>query len=86
MKFTTAIIAAAVGVSAAPATQQATGPTYYLIRHAEKNGDGTISSQGMKREQCLVNLFGKGSSYNIQHIFTQDPHPGGKVEPLLTIV
>lgn len=61
--------------SAAPATSS--GPEFYLIRHAEKNPDGTISAQGKQREQCLVKLFGKGSKYNIQHIMTQNPYPGG---------
>lgn len=52
-------------------------PVYYLIRHAEKNTDGTISIQGQQREQCLVKLFGKSSKYNIQHIMVQTPYPGG---------
>ncbi|KAF5131404.1 hypothetical protein E5D57_007759 [Metarhizium anisopliae] len=52
-------------------------PVYYLIRHAEKNADGTVSVQGQQREQCLVKLFGKSSKYNIQHIMVQTPYPGG---------
>lgn len=92
MKFTT-ILAVAGLTAAVPIADldiertgiQANGenaadgvPEYFLIRHAEKNSDGTISSQGMDREQCLVKLFGKDSQYNIQHIMVQNPHTGGK--------
>lgn len=62
--------------SLASAVPSAAGPQFYLIRHAEKNSDGTISARGKQREQCLVNLFGKGSKYNIQHIMVQNVHPG----------
>ncbi|KAK9439858.1 hypothetical protein VB005_04473 [Metarhizium brunneum] len=55
-------------------------PVYYLIRHAEKNADGTVSVQGQQREQCLVKLFGKSSKYNIQHIMVQTPYPGDTAE------
>ncbi|KAJ6787266.1 hypothetical protein PWT90_05859 [Aphanocladium album] len=58
------------------ATASQDSPTFYLIRHAEKNEDGTISARGMEREQCLVKLFGKDSKYNIQHIMVQTPHAG----------
>lgn len=68
--------------SAAPAS--GSGPEFYLIRHAEKNSDGTISAQGKRREQCLVKLFGKGSKYNIQHIMTQNPYPNGAYSRLHT--
>lgn len=53
MKFVSIVAtAAAIGSVAAAPTAPATGvPEYYLIRHAEKNSDGTISSQGMQRKQ-----------------------------------
>ncbi|PHH90508.1 hypothetical protein CDD83_3472 [Cordyceps sp. RAO-2017] len=51
-------------------------PSFFLIRHAEKNQDGTISAQGMQREQCLVKVFGRDSKYDIRHIMVQTPHPG----------
>lgn len=51
-------------------------PEYFLIRHAEKNPDGTISALGRLREQCLVKVFGKSSAFNIKHIMVQTPHPG----------
>ena len=70
-----ALAALAAVAPAAPASSS--GPEFYLIRHAEKNSDGTISAQGKEREQCLVKLFGKGSKYHIQHIMTQNPYPGG---------
>lgn len=73
MKFTAPIIAA-LAATVAVAEQV---PEYFLIRHAEKNPDGTISTQGQRREQCLVKVFGKNSAYNIQHIMVQTPYPGG---------
>ncbi|EFY87131.1 phosphoglycerate mutase family protein, putative [Metarhizium acridum CQMa 102] len=57
-----------------------TVPVYYLIRHAEKNADGTISAQGRQREQCLVKLFSRNSKYNIQHIMVQTPYPGDSAQ------
>ncbi|CEJ92063.1 hypothetical protein VHEMI07741 [[Torrubiella] hemipterigena] len=87
MMFTNTIVAISAVCSVAMASPMATvdkaadSPTFYLIRHAEKNSDGTISSRGMQREQCLVKLFGKDSKYNIQHIMVQTPHSGGKSIP-----
>ena len=60
------------------ASAAAAHPDIFLIRHAEKNRDGTISAQGMKREQCLIDVFGRDSQYNIQKIITPNPHPGSK--------
>ncbi|OAA70080.1 hypothetical protein LEL_09896 [Akanthomyces lecanii RCEF 1005] len=51
-------------------------PNIFLIRHGEKNHDGTISAKGMEREQCLVDLFGRDSRFDIQKIIVQNPHPG----------
>ena len=79
MKFLNAL--ALTGLAAAAPLEQAAQdgvPEYYLIRHAEKNRDGTLSSRGLKRAQCLINVFGKDSKYNIQHIMVQTPHPGSK--------
>lgn len=84
MKFTALVaIAASVGIAAAapadvPAEEVAAdaAPEFFLIRHAEKNSDGTISTMGMKRAQCLIKVFGKDSRYNIQHIMVQTPHSG----------
>ncbi|XWX01629.1 hypothetical protein V2A60_009657 [Cordyceps javanica] len=61
------------------ASAAAAHPDIFLIRHAEKNRDGTISAQGMKREQCLIDVFGRDSQYNIQKIITPNPHPGSNV-------
>lgn len=74
MKFSTLIGATLAAGAAAQ-------PNIFLIRHAEKNSDGTISAQGMKREQCLVNVFGRDSDFNIQKIIVQNPHSGGKAAP-----
>lgn len=70
MKFSTL-------VGAALAAGAVAHPNIYLIRHAEKNEDGTISAKGMKREQCLINVFGRHGQYNIQKIIVQNPYPGG---------
>lgn len=52
-------------------------PTVYLIRHGEKPviGDG-LSAQGLQRAQCLRNVFGARSGYNIGHIMAQAPGNG----------
>lgn len=72
MKFSTLATAALSLASTAVAQSN-----IYLIRHAEKNDDGTISAQGKQREQCLINVFGAQSSYNIQKIIVQNPYDGG---------
>lgn len=70
MKFSAVVASVfAVGVAAKP--------TIYLIRHAEKNHDGTISARGKEREQCLIDVFGRNSNYNIQKIIAQNVYPGG---------
>ena len=85
MKFTALVtIAAGVGLAAAvpadvPGEAAAdAAPEFFLIRHAEKNSDGTISTKGMKRAECLINVFGRDSKYNIQHIMVQTPHSGSQ--------
>lgn len=89
MKFTLALaFAQAAAVIATPVAEaKSSKPTFYLIRHAEKNPDGTISAQGKKREQCLINVFSRDSGYNIQHIMVQTPHAGSKfATPILRAV
>lgn len=50
-------------------------PTVYLIRHGEKPSDGGngLNAQGLERAQCLREVFGKNSEYNITHIMAQTP-------------
>jgi hypothetical protein len=46
-------------------------PTIYIIRHGEKpanKNDHGLTLDGIKRAQCLRNVFGEGSGYNIGHI------------------
>ncbi|CEJ93509.1 hypothetical protein VHEMI09091 [[Torrubiella] hemipterigena] len=78
MQLSTLIITASsiIASTAAANTAKADGPNFYLIRHAEKNPDGTISAAGLKREQCLITVFGESSKYNITRIMTQTPYPG----------
>ena len=47
--------------------------TVYLIRHGEKPADGGVglSSAGEDRAQCLRNVFGASSSYNIGYVLTR---------------
>lgn len=49
--------------------------TVYLIRHGEKPADGGngLSAQGMERAQCLRNVFGASSGYNIGYIIAEQP-------------
>lgn len=53
----------------------AAAPTVYLIRHGEKPADGSdgLSTQGMQRAQCLRNVFGASSQYNIGYILAETP-------------
>ena len=50
-------------------------PTVYFIRHGEKPSDGGtgLSAQGLERAQCLRNVFGSNSGYNIGYIMAQTP-------------
>lgn len=50
-------------------------PIVYLIRHGEKPSDGSdgLSTTGLERAQCLTNVFGPSSGYNIGHIMAETP-------------
>ncbi|KAE8144741.1 phosphoglycerate mutase family protein [Aspergillus avenaceus] len=46
-------------------------PTVYLIRHGEKSGDpldSGLNPDGSKRAECIRNVFGAGSPYDIGYI------------------
>ncbi|RAK88134.1 60S ribosome biogenesis protein Rrp14 [Aspergillus costaricaensis CBS 115574] len=46
-------------------------PTVYLIRHGEKPpdpGDSGLNADGFKRAECLREVFGVGSPYEIGHV------------------
>lgn len=47
--------------------------TVYLIRHGEKPADGGtgLSPQGEQRAQCLKNVFGPSSDYDIGYIMAE---------------
>ena len=50
--------------------------TVYLIRHGEKPADDDVtglSAAGVQRSQCLRNVFGSSSPYNIGYILAQTP-------------
>lgn len=53
--------------------------TVYLIRHGEKPADGGngLTAQGQQRAQCLVNVIGKSSSYDIGYILAERPKSDG---------
>ncbi len=53
-------------------------PTVYLIRHGEKPADDSpgLTERGKQRAQCLRNVFGASSGYNIGHIMAQEYDPG----------
>ena len=74
---------------AAPSNlQRQSGATVYLIRHGEKPSDGSdgLSAQGQQRAQCLRNVFGASSQYNIGYIIAEQPKSSGSRErPLETV-
>lgn len=49
--------------------------TVYLIRHGEKPADGGngLNAQGVQRAQCLRNVFGASSQYDIGYIIAEQP-------------
>jgi len=55
------------------ATAALAKPTVYFIRHGEKPGGDAngLSDQGEERAQCLRNVFGKDSGYDIGYIMAQ---------------
>ncbi|KAL4913324.1 hypothetical protein BDW62DRAFT_205650 [Aspergillus aurantiobrunneus] len=58
----------------------AADPTVYLIRHGEKPDDGGtgLSTQGEERTQCIRQVFGADSEYNIGYIMAMTPKDDGK--------
>ncbi|KAJ6781805.1 hypothetical protein PWT90_06437 [Aphanocladium album] len=74
-----------LGLAAAVASAK---PTVYFIRHGEKPDDGGngLSAAGVKRAQCLRNVFGHNSGYDIEYIMAQTPKSDGKrARPLDTV-
>ncbi|KFY69740.1 hypothetical protein V501_08360 [Pseudogymnoascus sp. VKM F-4519 (FW-2642)] len=61
--------------------------TVYLIRHGEKPSSGNgLNAQGLQRAQCLRNVFGSSSSYNIGYIMAMTPDSdGSRARPLATV-
>lgn len=61
----------------------ASKPTVYFIRHGEKPSDGGdgLSDQGKQRAQCLRNVFGASSKYNIGYIMAETPSSGKHFSP-----
>ncbi|KFY51547.1 hypothetical protein V496_08818 [Pseudogymnoascus sp. VKM F-4515 (FW-2607)] len=62
--------------------------TVYLIRHGEKPADGGdgLNAQGLQRAQCLRDVFGSSSSYNIGYIMAMTPDSdGSRARPLATV-
>jgi len=53
----------------------ASSQTVYLIRHGEKpaNDGNWLSVAGLQRTQCLRNVCGTSSVYNIGYILDQTP-------------
>ncbi|KAF7964816.1 hypothetical protein HWV62_2741, partial [Athelia sp. TMB] len=53
-----------------------------LIRHGEKPSDGSngLSAQGEERAQCLRNVFGASSGYDIGYIMAETPKSDGSRE------
>ncbi|KJZ77666.1 hypothetical protein HIM_02843 [Hirsutella minnesotensis 3608] len=56
-------------------------PTVYFIRHGEKPDDRsipTLSPRGRQRAQCIRNVFGRESRFNIDYIMAEKPKKNGK--------
>lgn len=53
----------------------AASPTVYFIRHGEKprNGGTGLSADGLERAQCVRDIFGPHSEYDIGYILAQRP-------------
>jgi hypothetical protein len=65
-----------------------TKPTVYFIRHGEKPADEAedgLSTDGVKRAQCLRDVFSVNSTFNIGHIIAQKPTSGMLVPPYLSL-
>ncbi|KAE8266706.1 hypothetical protein A4X09_0g5634 [Tilletia walkeri] len=74
---------------AASAAHAAVNNQIYLIRHGEKVSDSSVglSSQGQQRAQCLRNVFGRSSGYNIGKIFAQAYNSdGSRNRPYQTVL
>ncbi|TVY38184.1 hypothetical protein LOCC1_G007511 [Lachnellula occidentalis] len=67
----TSILLAVTSLLSAISAQQ----TVYLIRHGEQPpNDGTgLSTEGQLRAQCLREVFGDKSGYNIDYIIAEHP-------------
>lgn len=50
-------------------------PTVFFIRHGEKpkHGGVGLSIDGLERAQCVRDIFGPHSDYNIDYILAQKP-------------
>lgn len=60
------------------ATIAACEPTIYMIRHGEKPEDDSpgLSPEGEQRAQCVRDVFGAETDYNIGYIMAQSYKPG----------
>jgi hypothetical protein len=65
-------------------SKPSTKPTVYFIRHGEKpdsDDEDGLSTDGVKRAQCLRDVFSVNSTFNIGHIIAQKPASGTPVPP-----
>ncbi|KAJ5266548.1 hypothetical protein N7478_009356 [Penicillium angulare] len=55
-------------------------PNVYFIRHGEKPQHGGIglSDDGLERAECIRDIFGSHSGYDIGYIMAQKPKKSGK--------
>ncbi|KAI0517336.1 putative phosphoglycerate mutase family protein [Xylaria bambusicola] len=86
MQLSSALFFASLAATLVAAAEK---PTVYLIRHGEKPEDDDVtglSMEGEQRAQCLRDVFGASSQYNIGYILAQTPKDNGKrSRPYLTV-
>ncbi|KAG0335516.1 hypothetical protein BG000_007461 [Podila horticola] len=89
MKFISVSTLSVIVLSALVTSAPAPKPTIYLIRHGEKPSDGGngLNPDGEDRAQCLRNVFGASSKYNIVISWLKNSSlvHGSRARPYLTV-
>ncbi|KAJ5525046.1 hypothetical protein N7494_011696 [Penicillium frequentans] len=79
LQISSCLLSLAAGVAAV--ANDTHHPTIYLIRHGEKSGDPNdheLTFEGVMRAQCLRDVFGAASKYNISYIMAPAMEENGE--------